>query len=121
MSDFFRAAISVISLVAIPLVLLVFLGWGLFKKVKVYEVFVEGAKDGFTTAIRIIPYLVAMLAAIGIFRASGALELLIAVLTPVTSLIGMPPETLPMALMRPSGMDATRVAGKSARAATWRG
>lgn len=101
MSDFFRAAISVISLVAIPLVLLVFLGWGLFKKVKVYEVFVEGAKDGFNTAIRIIPYLVAMLAAIGIFRASGALELLIALLTPITSLIGMPPETLPMALMRP--------------------
>jgi spore maturation protein B len=101
MSDFFRAAISVISLVAIPLVLLVFLGWGLFTKVKVYEVFVEGAKDGFNTAIRIIPYLVAMLAAIGIFRASGALELLIALLTPITSLIGMPPETLPMALMRP--------------------
>lgn len=101
MSDFFRAAISVISLVAIPLVLLVFLGWGLFKKVKVYEVFVEGAKDGFNVAIRIIPYLVAMLAAIGIFRASGALELLISLLTPVTSLIGMPPETLPMALMRP--------------------
>jgi spore maturation protein B len=101
MSDFFRAAVSVISLVAIPLVLLVFLGWGLFKKVKVYEVFVEGAKDGFNVAIRIIPYLVAMLAAIGIFRASGALELLISVLTPITTLIGMPPETLPMALMRP--------------------
>ncbi len=101
MSDFFRALITVISVVAIPLVLLVFLGWGLFKKVKVYEVFVEGAKDGFNVAIRIIPYLVAMLAAIGIFRASGALDLLIAVLTPVTTLIGMPPETLPMALMRP--------------------
>jgi spore maturation protein B len=101
MSDFFRSAISVISLVAIPLVLLVFLGWGVFKKVKVYEVFVEGAKDGFNVAIRIIPYLVAMLAAIGIFRASGALELLISVLSPVTNLIGMPPETLPMALMRP--------------------
>lgn len=101
MSEFFRSAISVISLVAIPLVLLVFLGWGLFKKVKVYEVFVEGAKDGFNVAIRIIPYLVAMLAAIGIFRASGALELLISLLTPITSLIGMPPETLPMALMRP--------------------
>jgi spore maturation protein B len=101
MSDFFRTLISVISLVAIPLVLLIFLGWGLFKKVKVYEVFVEGAKDGFNVAIRIIPYLVAMLAAIGIFRASGALELLIAVLQPVTTFIGMPPETLPMALMRP--------------------
>jgi spore maturation protein B len=101
MSDFLRGAISVISLVAIPLVLLVFLGWGLFKKVKVYEVFIEGAKDGFNVAIRIIPYLVAMLAAIGIFRASGALELLISVLSPITNLIGMPPETLPMALMRP--------------------
>lgn len=101
MSDFFRTLISVISIVAIPLVLLVFLGWGLVKKVKVYEVFVEGAKDGFNVAIRIIPYLVAMLAAIGIFRASGAMELLIAVLAPATTLIGMPPETLPMALMRP--------------------
>jgi len=101
MSDFFRSLISIISLVAIPLVLLIFLGWGLFKKVKVYEVFVEGAKDGFNVAIRIIPYLVAMLAAIGIFRASGALELLITLLTPATNLIGMPPETLPMALMRP--------------------
>lgn len=101
MADFFRSLISLVSYVAIPFVLVLFLGWGLFKKVKVYEVFVEGAKDGFNVAIRIIPYLVAMLAAIGIFRASGALELLIAVLAPVTSLIGMPPETLPMALMRP--------------------
>lgn len=101
MADFFRSLMTIVSYIAIPLVLLVFLGWGIFKKVKVYEVFVEGAKDGFNVAIRIIPYLVAMLAAIGIFRASGALELLIAVLAPVTSLIGMPPETLPMALMRP--------------------
>ena len=49
---------------------LVFLGWGVVKKVKVYEVCVEGAKEGFTVAIKIIPYLVAMLVAIGIFRAS---------------------------------------------------
>jgi len=101
MSDFFRALINIISVVAIPLMFLIFLGWGLVKKVKVYEVFVEGAKDGFNVAIRIIPYLVAMLVAIGIFRASGALELMIAVLGPVTNLIGMPPETLAMALMRP--------------------
>ena len=101
MADFFRALMTIISYIAIPLVLLVFLGWGVVKKVKVYEVFVEGAKDGFNVAIRIIPYLVAMLAAIGIFRASGAMELLISVLAPVTALIGMPPETLPMALMRP--------------------
>lgn len=101
MAEFFRAVINTIAVFAVPLLFLAFLGWGIVKKVKVYEVFVEGAKEGFTTAVRIIPYLVAMLAAIGIFRASGALELLTSVLAPVTALIGMPPETLPMALMRP--------------------
>lgn len=101
MSEFFKLFVSVLSVAAIPATMLVFLGWGVVKKVKVYEVFVEGAKDGFNVAIRIIPYLVAMLAAIGIFRASGALELLVAVLQPVTALIGMPPEALPMAFMRP--------------------
>ena len=101
MGDLFKTIVNVISVVAIPAVMLIFLGWGIVRKVKVYEVFVEGAKDGFNTAVRIIPYLVAMLVAIGIFRASGAMELLTAVLAPATGLIGMPPETLPMALMRP--------------------
>jgi spore maturation protein B len=101
MTDLFRTLMSVLSVVAIPAVMLLFLGWGVVKKVKVYEVFVEGAKDGFNVAVRIIPYLVAMLAAIGIFRASGALDLLVTVLQPVTSLIGMPPEVLSMAFMRP--------------------
>ena len=101
MSELFRVLVNAISLVAIPLVLVLFLGWGLVKRVKVYEVFVEGAKDGFNVAVRIIPYLAAMLVAIGIFRASGAMDLLSSVLSPVTMLIGMPPETLPMALMRP--------------------
>lgn len=101
MGDFFRTLINVVSIVAIPAVMFIFLGWGIVRKVKVYEVFVEGAKDGFSTAVRIIPYLVAMLVAIGIFRASGAMELLTTLLAPVTGLIGMPPETLPMAFMRP--------------------
>ena len=63
--------------------------------------FVEGAKDGFNIAVKIIPYLVAMLIAIGIFRAGGGMDWLIFILQPVTSLIGMPAEALPMALMRP--------------------
>ncbi|HLE33405.1 MAG TPA: spore maturation protein [Bacteroidota bacterium] len=101
MSELFRAAVNILSIVAIPLILLSFLGWGIVKKVKVYEVFVEGAKDGFQVAVRIIPYLVAMLVAIGIFRASGAMDVLSMILAPATNLIGMPAETLPMALMRP--------------------
>ena len=71
------------------------------KKVKVYEVFVVGAKDGFTIAIRIIPYLVAILVAVGMFRASGALDLLLQALAPVLTFVGFPPENLPLALMRP--------------------
>jgi spore maturation protein B len=101
MAEFFRALITLVSVVAIPFVILLFLGWGVAKRVKVYEVFVDGARDGFNVALKIIPYLVAMLVAIGIFRASGALDLLTVVLAPVTNLIGMPPEVLPMALLRP--------------------
>ncbi len=101
MADFFRATINLISVLAIPLVIVLFLGWGFFKKVKVYESFVEGAKEGFDTAVRIIPYLVAMLMAIGMFRASGAMDVVTSVIAPVTNLIGLPPEALPMALLRP--------------------
>lgn len=101
MAETFRSIIDIISLVAIPLILFLFLGWGIVQKVKVYEVFVEGAKDGFNVAIRIIPYLVAMLVAIGIFRASGAMHVVTLLISPVTDFIGMPAEALPMALMRP--------------------
>ena len=97
----FKNIIEVVSKLAIPLLILIFIGYGAIKKVKVYESFVEGAKDGFNIAVKIIPYLVAMLIAIGIFRAGGAMDWLIFILKPVTSLIGMPAEALPMALMRP--------------------
>jgi spore maturation protein B len=81
-------------LVGIPL-------FGLFKRVPVYEEFVTGAKEGFSVAVRIIPYLVAILFAIAMFRASGAMDFLAKALAPVLSLIGMPPEVLPMMIIRP--------------------
>ncbi|PID59514.1 MAG: nucleoside recognition protein [Ignavibacteriae bacterium] len=99
--ELFKDIIQIISILAIPMLILVFIGYGAIKKIKVYEVFVEGAKEGFDVAVKIIPYLVAMLVAIGIFRAGGAMEILIYALTPLTNFIGMPAEALPMALMRP--------------------
>ena len=99
--DLFKAIISLVSTLAIPLLIVVFVGFGIVKKVRVYETFVEGAKEGFNIAIRIIPYLVAMLVAIGIFRAGGAMHWLIYILHPITNFIGMPAEALPMAIMRP--------------------
>ena len=90
-----------ISDAAIPLILLIIIGYGVFKKVKVYEAFVDGAKGGFEVAIKIIPFLVAILVAIGMFRASGAMDYFIKIISPITNLIGMPAEALPVAIMRP--------------------
>jgi len=99
--ELFKNIIQIVSTLAIPMLIFIFIGYGAIKKVKIYETFVEGAKEGFDVAVRIIPYLVAMLVAIGIFRAGGAMEMLIYALTPLTNLIGMPAEALPMAIMRP--------------------
>ncbi len=101
MTDLFKTIIELISIVAIPAIIATFVIWAVVKKVHMYEIFVEGAKEGFTTAVRIIPYLVAMLFAIGMFRASGAMDLFVMIFSPLTNLIGLPAEALPMALMRP--------------------
>jgi spore maturation protein SpmA len=85
----------------LPGLMLGFLTFGLLRRVAVYEVFVEGAKEGFQVAIRIIPYLVAILVAVAMLRASGALEAVISLLAPWTGAVGLPAEALPMALLRP--------------------
>jgi len=85
----------------IPLIMVGFLGFGVARRVRVYEVFVEGAKEGFQVAIRIIPFLVAILVAVGMFRASGAMDIMVKWLGAVTTRFGLPAEALPMALMRP--------------------
>ena len=85
----------------IPGLMIVLLGFGVAKRVRVYECFVEGAKDGFNVALRIIPYLVAILVAVGMFRNSGAMAYLIEPLSAITAPLGLPAEALPMALLRP--------------------
>lgn len=106
----FENIVNAISLYAIPFIIVSIVLFGAFKKVNVYETFTDGAKDGFKTAVTIIPFLVGMLVAIGVFRASGALDLITNALSPITSKIGMPGEVLPMALIRPlSGGGASGV------------
>ena len=94
------AVLNFISLYAIPIVVLAIPLYALFKKVPAYSSFTEGAKEGFSTGVMIIPYLVAMLCAIGMFRASGVMDWLVNVMEPVTALIGMPADVLPMGIMR---------------------
>ncbi len=70
------------------------------KRIRVYESFIEGAKEGFQIGVRIIPYLVAILVAIGMFRASGAMDWLVWLIQPVVRWAGFPAEALPSSLMR---------------------
>ena len=90
----FTTIIETLSNWAIPVVIALVALFAICKKVPVYTVFTEGAKDGFSTAVMIIPYLTAMLCAIGMFRASGAMDWLCAILDPITSLVGCPSEVL---------------------------
>ena len=101
MMDAIRETIGILSYFIVPLMLAAFPLYGLYKRVPVYETFVEGAKEGFQVAVRIIPYLVAILFAVGMFRASGAMEALTEALRPLLALIGFPAEVFPMALLRP--------------------
>ena len=95
-----RAALEAISIWAVPVMLVGIATAGLIRKVKVYDVFIEGAKEGFDVAIKIIPFLVGILVAIGMFRASGAMELLLAALRPAAAATGFPAELIPLAILR---------------------
>ena len=98
----------------LPALVAIFVLYGWVRRVPVYESMVEGAKEGFQVALRIIPFLVAILVVIGMFRASGGLDLIVGLIAPLTALVGMPGEALPMALLRPlSGSGALGVASEA--------
>lgn len=89
------------SLLALPLFIALVLVYGLAKKVDVYESFVKGAKSGAGLVFRILPYIVGMIFAVDIFKVSGAFDYLAQALSAVTSAVGIPPEVLPIAILRP--------------------
>lgn len=95
-----RFILDQISLWAIPVMLVGIPLAGIIRGVKVYDVFVEGAKEGFDVAVKIIPFLVGILVAIGMFRGSGAMDLLTAALRPLMTATGFPAELMPLAILR---------------------
>ena len=95
-----RAILDGVSLWAIPVLLVLIPFVGLIRKVKVYDVFIDGAKEGFEVAVRIIPFLVGILVAIGMFRGSGAMDLLMSALRPLVTTTGFPAELVPLAILR---------------------
>jgi spore maturation protein B len=93
--------ISTISLWLIPMLIGIILLYGTYKKVPTYESFVDGGKEGIKIAVSIIPFLIGMLVAITVFRASGALEFFVSLMEPMLKAIGIPADIVPLAIIRP--------------------
>ena len=92
--------LNFISLWALPVILITILTFGLVKKVPIYEVFTDGAKDGFKAAVKIIPYLTAIIVGISMLRASGAIDMAANLSAPVLERFNIPGETLPLMIVR---------------------
>jgi spore maturation protein B len=90
-----------LSKAAIPLLIVIILVLGAWKKVPVFDTFLEGAKEGLSTTLRILPVLVGIMLGIEILKASGAMDMLVGLLRPIASLFGIPKEILPLAILRP--------------------
>ncbi|MBZ2175063.1 spore maturation protein [Schnuerera sp. xch1] len=102
--------LEIISLAMMPAIVLIISVYGYIKGVDIYDTFIEGAVEGIKTAIKIMPNLIAIFIAIGIFRGSQALEMFINLLNPITNILGMPEEVLPLVMIRPlSGSGALGV------------
>ncbi|MCT4685717.1 spore maturation protein [Vallitalea sp.] len=99
--------VLMISDFMIPLVFVLIIGYGLLNDVKVYDTFIIGAKEGFKIVLQIMPTLIGLMVAVGILRASGFLDVLTNILTPITSKINFPSELVPIALMRTVSSSAT--------------
>lgn len=102
--------VKIISVGVVPLLFLGIIGYGLFRRVAVFDAFLEGATDGLRTAVKILPALVGLIAAISMLRSSGAMEFATRLLSPITGLLGIPAEVMPLSLLRPiSGSGALAV------------
>ncbi|MFL0195617.1 spore maturation protein [Clostridium sp. WILCCON 0269] len=94
----------------IPIIIVSVVTYGIIKEVKVYECFIEGAKEGISICIKIFPYLLAMILAVGVFRESRALDYFIGFIKPIVNFIGIPAEVVPLILIKPlSGSGALGV------------
>ena len=103
--------VNFLSNLAMPIVILGIVAFGLKEKVKVFDTFLEGAKEGVEITLSLFPTLVGLFVAIGTLRASGVLDIIINFLTPILNIIHFPSEIMPLAMLRPiSGSSSIAVA-----------
>lgn len=103
--------INYISSAAIPIIMAIIIGYGLLEKNKVYDTFVDGAKEGMEIVIKLFPTLLGIFVAVGVLRSSGVLDFIIKIISPITNVLNIPGEIMPLAIVRPiSGSASTAVA-----------
>lgn len=103
--------INYVSLIAMPLVILIIIGYSFFEKNKVYDIFLDGAKEGVSVVYNIFPTLVGLFVAVGALRSSGILDLIINLISPIIEIFNIPKEIMPLAILRPiSGSASMAVA-----------
>ena len=93
--------VNYLSASAIPIVILIIIIYGLFEKKKVYDIFLDGAKDGIKIVLKLFPTLIGIFVAVGVLRTSGILDLIVKFVSPITNLLNIPSEIMPLALLRP--------------------
>ncbi len=103
--------VNYISSAAIPIVMVIIIIYGLLEKNKVYDTFVDGAKEGMEIVIKLFPTLLGIFVAVGVLRSSGVLDFIIKMISPITNVLNIPGEIMPLAIVRPiSGSASTAVA-----------
>ena len=103
--------VNYVSSLAMPSIILIIVVYGIVEKIKIFDVFLEGAKDGIEIVISIFPTLIGLFVAIGALRSSGILDFIISIVSPILNKINFPTEIMPLALIRPiSGSSAIAVA-----------
>lgn len=103
--------VNYISNAAIPIIILLIVGYGLKEKIKVYDTFLDGAKEGLEMVFRLLPTLIGIFMAIGALRSSGILDLIVKIISPICIFFDLPSQIMPLALIRPiSGSASMAVA-----------
>lgn len=90
-----------ISILIMPLIIILIIGYGLIKRERVFDTFLDGAKQGIETTIKIIPSIIGIMVAIGVFNSSGLMDIITSFISPITNFFGIPRQVAPLALMRP--------------------
>lgn len=103
--------INYFSNIALPIIILIILFFGVKEKINMFDIFLEGAKEGIEIVVKLFPTLVGIFVAIGLLRSSGVIELFINMMVPITNLFNIPKEIMPLALLRPISGSASMAVG----------